>query len=231
MSHFDITPDNQPLVVARLTSMVRDAPPDVIERGRYWYDEAHDAARLHAGLWGITMKQAAGVLAAISPNLDADDNFNGADDAMAGINIMHITGRQYQKAKACFERDPTEVLNPRTGPKTWSFFWNIYAPTLRERVTIDGRFADVIANEMRPWKRKRGIDVGGPGSRYESYEMVTEDAAKHLRRNGMPWMTAVQVQAITWVEAKRIEFAAPHCKGLPRKQGPTRKGQRYTHEG
>lgn len=227
MSHFDITPDTRHDVIARLTSMVWNAPPDVIEQGRYWYDEAHEAARQHAKLWDITTKQAAGVLAAISPNLDADANFNGADDAMAGINIMHITDRQYQKAKACFERDPTEVLNPRTGPKTWAFFWNIYAPSLRERVTIDGRFADVIANEMRPWKQKRGIDIGGPGTRYESYEHVTEDAARWLRGRGMPWMTAVQVQAICWVEAKRIEFATPHCKGLPRKQGPSRKGQRY----
>ena len=227
MSHFDITPDNRLSVVTRLTSMVWDAPPDVIEQGRYWYEQAHDSAMALGRLLGTSTRNAAGVLASISPNLEANDNFAMAHAVLEGTDTLHVTGKQRAKALACLEADPTEVLNPRTGPKTWSFFWNIYAPSLRERVTIDGRFADIIANEMRPWKQKRGIDVGGPGTRYESYEHVTEDAARWLRGRGMPWITAVQVQAITWVEAKRIEFAAPHCKGLPRKQGPHRKGQRY----
>ena len=113
------------------------------------------------------------------------------------------------------ERFRSAVLNPRTGPKTWAFFWNIHAPTLRERVTVDGRHADVIVNEMRGWQLKRGIDVGGPGSRYESYEHVTEDAASWLRRNGLPWMTAVQVQAIAWCHAKAIEQAGLTTRATP----------------
>jgi hypothetical protein len=228
VSHFDITPDNRSLVVARLTAMVDNAPPDTFDAGRYWYDRAHAAAANLAGVYDVEIKNAAGVIAAVSPNLDAIDNFYRIIEIVEGTDTLHVTGRQRHKALSCLCRDPTEVLNPVTGPKTWSFFWNIYAPSLRERVTIDGRFADIIADAMRPWKAKRGIDTGGPGTRYESYEHVTEDAARHLRRSGYPWMTAVQVQAITWMEAKRIEFAQPHCKGLPRKQGPHRKGQSYT---
>ena len=227
MSHFDVTPDNHDEVVNRLYTMVFDAPPDVFERGRYWYDQAHASAVTLGRLLGTGTRNAAGILAAISPNLEADDNFAMAHHVIEGTDMLHVTGKQRDKACGCLMDDPTEVLNPKTGPKTWAFFWNIYAPTLRDHVTIDGRHADVIANCMRPWKVKRGIDTGGPGTRYESYEHVTEDAAQWLRRNGYPWMTAVQVQAIVWCEAKRIELAAPHCRGLPRKQGPHRKGQAY----
>jgi hypothetical protein len=226
MNHFDITPDNHDKVVDRLVTMVLETPEPTFSQGRYWYERAHNSAVAIGALLGVSTRNAAGVLAAISPNLDADDNFARATHIVDGTDTLHVTGRQRAKARACLECDPTEVLNPRTGPKTWAFFWNIYGPSLREHVTIDGRFADVIANEMRPWKLKRGIDRGGSGTRYESYEIVTEDAARELRRT-YPWMTAVQVQAITWMEAKRIEFATPHCKGLPRRQGPTRKGQAY----
>lgn len=227
MSHFDIDNDNRDDVVARLATMVLDAPPDVFDAGRFWYDRAHESAVTLARLLGTGTRNAAGILAAISPNLEADDNFAMAHHVMEGTDMLHVTGRQRDKACGCLLSDPTEVLNPVTGPKTWAFFWNIYAPSLRERVTIDGRIADVIANRMIGWKDHRGIDRGGPGTRYESYEHVFEDAARWLRRNGYPWMTAVQVQAIVWCEAKRIEFGYPHCRGLPRKLGPHRKGQQY----
>lgn len=227
MSHFDITPDNRLDVIARLTSMVWNAPPDVLADGRYWYELAHEHARNAARSYGCTVMQAAGALAAISPNLDADDNFRHFERIITNEDTLHVTYRQREKAFRCLIGDPREVLNPRTGPKTWSFFWNIYAPTLRERVTIDGRFADIIANELRGWKLKRGIDSGGPGTRYESYEHVTEDAARWLRGRGMPWITAVQVQSICWMEGKRIELQGLTTRGTCRKQGVFRKGQRY----
>ena len=228
MSHFDITPGNRLTVRERLVSMVLRTPEPTFGQGVHWYEQAHDSAVSLGRLLGTSTRNAAGVLACISPNMDADDNFALASAVIDGTNTMHVTGKQQAKARACLEVDPTEVLNPRTGPKTWAFFWNIYAPSLRDHVTIDGRFADIIANEMRPWKASRGIDVGGPGSRYESYEFITEDAASYLRRfPQFRWMTAVQVQAICWMGAKRIEFKVPHCRGLPRKQGPHRKGQPY----
>ena len=227
MAHFNVTADNRDDVIQRLVTMVLDAEPDVFDNGRYWYDKAHDRARLFARDHRLPVKRAAGILAAISPNLDATVNFEAIDEIVSGKNMRHVTGKQHAKAVDCFYRDPMDVLNPKTGPKTWAFFWNIYAPSLRERVTIDGRHADVIANRMVGWKLKRGIDTGGPGTRYESYEHVTEDAAQWLRRNGYRWMTAVQVQAIVWCHAKTIEMAGVTTRGTPRKQGVFRKGQAY----
>lgn len=225
MTHFDITADNQSEVVARLTNFVANS--QTWDEGAAWYDMAHTAARALANDVGCSVRQAAGVIAALSPQLDAEINLTGVLAILDGTSRMAITGRQLDKALRCVRGDPTEILDPITGPKTWNFFWNIYAPGLRDHVTVDYRYADVIANEMRPCEQKRGIDRGGYGSRYDRHLLVTEDVASRLRRSGHPMITAAQVQAIAWCEAKRIELAYPHSKGLVRKQGPHRKGQPY----
>lgn len=225
MSHFDITSDTHPEVVQRICRLVRQADPESLG----WYDRAHDHAVALGLDLGIGTKRAAGILAAVSPALDAATNFDAIHDILGDRDHTHVTSRQRVKALRCLIEDPTDVLNPRTGPKTWAFFWNIWQPRMPGHVTVDGRHADVIYGRMRPWKRKRGIDVGGPGTRYESYEFVTEDAARWLRRRcrGYRSITPAEVQAAAWCEAKRIELSGPHCRGLARQQGPPRQGQEY----
>jgi hypothetical protein len=223
--HFDVTTSNHDQVVDRLTRFVADA--EAWDEGVAWYDMAHSAARALANDVGCSVRQSAGVIAALSPQLDAEINLTGVLAILDGTSRMAITRNQLDKALRCVRGDPAEILNPITGPKTWNFFWNIYAPGLRDHVTVDGRYADVVANVMRPWMVKRGIDRGGYGTRYDRHLCVTEDVASRLRRCGHTSMTAPQVQAIAWCEAKRIELAYPHCKGQVRKQGPSRKGQPY----
>jgi len=216
--------------VERMARFVADAPDDVIEQGLGWYGDANRFARSLAKDLGISPKQAAGILAAVSPQLDAEINLSSTVTAILdGTSTVAMTGRQRTKALACLTLDPTQVLNPVTGPKTWAFFWNIYAPTLREHVTIDGRYADIIENEMRPWRAYRGIDTGGPGTKYERYEHLTEDVARCLRRQSrFKTLTAVQVQAIAWCHGKQIEMTGVTCRGTPRRQGVFRRGQTYT---
>ena len=229
MAHFDITPDNHDAVVTRLATMVLSASDAIVDEGLAWYDEAHGAARELSSDLGITLRQAAGVIATSSPNLDAGIN-------MAAARIIDGTEQRLyeksrQRALMCLRHDPTEIIDKRTAPKTWSFFWNIYAPGLRDHVTVDGRHADIIANTMRGWKANRGIDVGHVGSRYESYEFITEDTARALRLlRPFRTITAPQVQAILWCEGKRIERQGLTSRGNPRKVGCHRKGQPYVPE-
>lgn len=225
---FDITPDNHNDVVKRLCGFVIDAPDDVRDYGLGWYEVAHDAARVVAADLGVPVRNAAGMIACASPSIDAEVLVGEIERILTG-QTSRVTGRQRAKVVACLRTEPTEILNQRTGPKTWAFFWNIYAPSLRDHVTVDGRRADIIANCMRPWRANRGIDVGGPGSRYESYEYVTEDAARRLRRIGrFRTITAVQVQAVTWCEGKRRERPGLTARGHLRKVGVHRKNQPYT---
>ena len=58
--------------VERMARFVADAPDDTIERGLAWYGDANRFAVSLAGDLGITVKQAAGILAAVSPQLDAE---------------------------------------------------------------------------------------------------------------------------------------------------------------
>ena len=228
MSYFDVTDANHDEIVKRCAAMVLSAPPAIVEHGLGWYEQAHDSAGVLAVDLGVTRKQAAGVLAAASPGVEAGENFAAIHALIDGTN-PRLTTKQRDKALACLVKCPTEVLSPRTGPKTWAFFWNIYAPGLRDHVTVDGRHADVIANRMRPWQANRGIEVGGPGTRYESYEFVTEDVARHLRKlSRFSAITAVQVQAVLWCEGRRIERQGLTTRGTPRQQGCFRRGQHYT---
>lgn len=220
--YFDVTPANHAEVVDRIATMVRDAPGPILADGLAWYEQAHAAAVDLARGFGITLRQAAGVLSALSPGIDAELLLAN------GLDVIGATGAMRAKAQRCLTADPTEVLNPHSGPKTWAFFWNIYAPSLRDHVTIDGRQADIICNRMRPWRAERGIARGGPGTRYESYEFVTEDAARVLRRSRcFRTITAVQVQAVSWMHGKAIERQGTTIYGAPRKQGVFRKGQVY----
>ena len=224
MTHFDIDNHNRSEVVTRLSNFVENS--QTWDDGVAWYDMAHTAARALANDVGCSVRQAAGVIAALSPQLDAEINLTGVHAILDGTSRMAITGRQLDKALRCVRGDPVDVLNPITGPKTWNFFWNIYAPGLRDHVTVDGRYADVVANQMRPWMNKRGIDRGGYGTRYDRHLLVTEDVASCLRKRGRN-VNAAQVQAISWCEAKRIERQGLTARGTERKQGPSRRGQRY----
>jgi hypothetical protein len=211
-------------------TMVEQSSPEVLAEGLGWYELAHQEVRSIARSLGITLHQAAGMYAVASPRIDASIITGEIERVLCG-RTSQIVGRQRRKIERCLHHHPTTVLDPRTGPKTWAFYWNVYAPSLRDHVTVDGRHADIIANSMRPWRQKRGIDNGGPGTRYESYEYVTEDAARELRKSAAyRGITAVQVQAITWCEGKRIERQGVTLKGLPRRQSPARKGQPYLEE-
>jgi hypothetical protein len=227
LSFFDITTQNRDEVIDRLVTMVATAPPDVLEDGLGWYDEAHGDARTLAAKFDITLRQAAGVLAAASPGMPAETNFGSIAELIDGT-LARLTNRQRHKALACMVDDPTLVLNARTGPKTWAFFHNIADPSDPDHVTVDGRHADVIVNTMRPWQLKRGIDNGGPTTRYASYAAVTIAAARKLRRRKrFRGITPAQVQAVVWCHAKAIEQSGTTARGLPRKQGPMRRGQAY----
>lgn len=225
MAHFDITDENRDEVIARLQGWARTAPRHVRVAGRAWYEEAYAVADGVAGLLRITIDQAAGVLAAISPQMDASENFkHDVVDIISGKR-RRVPQRQLDKVNAILRgADPEDALPRCTSPKTNSFYRNILGD--RSVVTIDGRMADMITDKMLAWEANRGIanacNKRGGLTRYEQYEQLVIDAAKPLRWSGF------QLQAVLWLEAKRWETHGLTARGLPRKQGPARVGQSYT---
>lgn len=61
-------------IVRRLSNIYHAAPSDVRDAGMNWYGNVHDAAQKAAQLAGRSTRQAAGVAAAVSPNMNWETN-------------------------------------------------------------------------------------------------------------------------------------------------------------
>ena len=103
-------------VVRRLRNIYEATPDELRESGLNWYADVHDAARKSAKEHGRSVRQAAGVVAAVSPNMDWDSNNIHAFSEMASLSPkdLHIiresaaTGKRTDAAR--------EVLASRTTP-------------------------------------------------------------------------------------------------------------------
>ena len=127
--------------------------------------------------------------------------------------------------------DPIELLSRRTSPKQHNFMQNLAGNV--DAITIDGRHADIIANQMRAWHgptSSRGIGtaglVSGKPTRHEDYEEVVRSSSTLPSvQKRFPRLTGRDAQALQWVVAKDIERTKPD--GSIRGVGPKRAGQPY----
>lgn len=187
MAGFDIhSPQQMGAIVRRLINFGEALPEHVVQAGREWYPKAHDLARGAAREMNISTRQAAGAMAAVSPNMDWDNNIsvfhqlNDLSDKEWGM-IERSTGKQGRTSEVASmlgERAPAlsrasdrdllrarrivrgedfETVMPKaTAPKTNSFARNILDPEGQE-VTVDSRHHDLIANTMLGWEAPRNI--------------------------------------------------------------------------
>jgi hypothetical protein len=231
----------QRVAARRLARMVERTDDDTIAAGLDWYPNAHDEAAAVARTLGISVRQAAGIIAVLSPGVRADiENVDLAlaigeatwDVTAIPAKLGRVPKRSVVKALRIRDgEDPADVLDARSAPKTTCFFHNIHDPRDDRWVTVDGRMADLIVNELRPWKLKRGIDSArlrnGVRTRYEEYEGIIRGCARIVTRQGMQ-MSAIEAQAVLWCAAKGLELAGTTKRGTPRRNGPYRTGQSYT---
>jgi len=226
------------------------ASPEMVEFGRQWYPKVHEAVtkgvRGRGFLSGQFDKQmaGAGIVAAVSPNMDWDKNNidafrelkginaqgwkkimaggRGAADVYKGMSISAAPLANIQKAgRIIAGEDPAQVLNYASAPKTHSFMQNIAHPENGQFVTIDGRAFDTLSNRMIPWGSGRGIGGSQTGKNPPKRYLQAADVYQHAASEyGIDPSAA---QAISWSNLKYdIERA-----GGTRKQGPSRIGQPY----
>lgn len=267
--------------VQRTSNFALQLPEHVIEEGLNWYPSVHDATARQSREHGLSLSQGAGIVAAVSPNMDFEARNINALDEIQGLTGEHWdmihrsasqprirtgNGNQTRAANRIPEvasmlgeiapsmsgatdrnlvdahrllqgEDLYSVLNPRTGPKRNRFARNIIDPSDPIPVTIDGRQADLIANQYRPWTWSgRGISSAdlpsGKPTRYENHEEVMRRAASVVgsQEGPMRGINAANLQAVTWVGGKMHERAWPTQSGKPRSKGVPRRGQRYTDD-
>lgn len=181
-------PHVRKLIVANLVDAHRQVSPEFRRLGRQWYPAVGQATEQSAKKYfGRSMGHlaAAGLVAAVSPNMDWDNhNFQAfqelaslpshhwdaieasaqlpgarlpeVKEALSGLSISRAPDSNLVKAHRIMQGEhPERVLDPRSAPKTYSFMHNIAGNT--NLVTIDGRAHDLGSNRMVPWEMNRGI--------------------------------------------------------------------------
>jgi hypothetical protein len=227
-------------------------PEDVRASGKDWYRNVNEATEKGIRGSSLNIHQGAGLVAAVSPNMDWEKNNidalgelrslnkaqwgrirEGDRSPLDGMSISRAPQGGLLKAHRIMhgEEDPDEVLNRRTAPKTNSFMHNIAEPEVNGHVTIDGRAHDIAANRLQPWESGRGIQSAGlktgKSTRYEHFENAYRIAANSIGKEHGNDLLPHEVQAITWEGGKKIERSAPTKSGKPRTKGVTRVGQPY----
>lgn len=76
-------------VVRRLRNIYEATPDEIRESGMNWYANVHDAAMKSAREHGRSTRQAAGVVAAVSPNMDWERNNINAFDEIGSLSPHH----------------------------------------------------------------------------------------------------------------------------------------------
>lgn len=76
-------------MVRRLSNVFENTPDDIRDRGMTWYGNVHDAAQQAARDAGKTTRQAAGVVAAVSPQMDWDNHNISAFDEISQLTPEH----------------------------------------------------------------------------------------------------------------------------------------------
>lgn len=180
---------NRPLT-RRVTSLVRTASADQLERGRSWYQQAMMDAFAIASDTGYALETVAGVIAALSPQTAWWQNLMLAKQAAsAGVMLQGHTGDSMRKVNAILQgAEPLDVLG---GLKVRSFYANIISGGLDAGVTID-RHAWDICTGLKGYAQSLSITPG----RYAAASECYSRAAGILSDLDM---TPAQLQATAWV--------------------------------
>lgn len=173
--------------VRRILTAYSEATAQAMAAGAVWYPNARELAYELAG----EVVQGAGVIAALSPQVQWDRNVALARDAF-NDHFHGQVGDAIRKARRIMQYcDPDTVL-PR-GKKTWHFYHSIVNPATTEHVTVD-RHACAIAEGL-PKRTDPGV-IGVV--RYRTVMAAYLDAARHIGR------PVSEVQAVTWVARRSM---------------------------
>lgn len=163
--------------------------------GMTWYHDAHGAA---ASLDPDNPRRAAGVIAALSPQLSWPRNLELAARAYADGKASGTLGRSVEQANQILAgADPLDVLR---GPKVRAFYAVIADPDDPENVVIDRHAVDIAVGKRQSTRQRDHAYPLGRRGRYARFVDAYRKAAALLG------LLPHQVQAVTWV-AWRDQYA------------------------
>jgi hypothetical protein len=135
----------------RVRTLVETASDEDYRDGSLWYLRAHDHALGLSERYGLTVRQASGIIAALSPQIGWEQNLVIADEftASGGTASVHVSICT-ERARAILDDPHADPLDILGGPKVRSFYRNIYRPDVAGPVTIDRHAAAILAGLPTP---------------------------------------------------------------------------------
>lgn len=186
--------------VANVLAVYNGASAYALRSGLSWYLDAHNFARIVGGGRPKHLSRNAGIIAALSPLNEWQNNKRKAAEVISrrgkitiaenGSNGIGLR-RNVEKAIAIYNgENPTDVLS---GDKVTAFYRTILDPFGDIDPVIDRHAFDIAVGERTDEKRRGALSRKGV---YSEFAHVYREAAK------VAGIGSAQMQAITWVAWK-----------------------------
>lgn len=179
-----------------------------IAEGKHWYQRAYDlAVQLIHAYQPLTLGQAIGVIAALSPNNKWHRNCQDAERLIkawhVGADLMSVKvctfNNNKQKAIAILESPDSEAIESiLNGRKVVAFYRSISG--YKDAVCVDGHAYAVFIGERIPTTKTPKLSAGLYDAIARSYILVSERSVELCGHQ----LTPAQVQAVTWVTYRRL---------------------------
>lgn len=181
-----------------LLKTYKEIPHDFILKGQNWYCKANRFAERLSNVYNIDFSKVCGVISALSPACNWSKNKQDAESLI----ICYVVGGDYtrlnfstygQNVVKAWEiltdlgRQTETFFNPKTGAKTYNFYFNILDPNSKEFVTID-RHAIAI------YEGRNGKS-GGKSLSPKQYSIIADAYKKVAKKLGL---YPNELQAILW---------------------------------
>lgn len=123
------------------------ASPDDWADGIGWYSAAHGEALRLSAEHAVTLRQSAGIIAALSPQTRWEENLRIADLFLTDQTQSHYDNAHNKAVRILHGEDPGVVLR---GNKVRSFFANILRPGVAGPVTVDRHAVAILLGVRTP---------------------------------------------------------------------------------
>jgi len=183
-------------MVDNILAVYGEATDEDLAAGREWYNVAHTyAVGLSHQYYGVTVEQAAGVIAALSPRLPWDRNMAYAERLIRTGDTPVLNGNKDKARRILRGEAPLDVLG---GRKVRAFYATILDRYTQE-VVIDRHAFDVAYGEVTDEHTRKMLDRVGMYDRFS-------DA--YRRAAYLSGVSVSVLQATTWVTWRRLKGIA-----------------------
>ena len=192
-SVFDL---DQSTMAGNILATLGRATDAEITDGRVWYRAANTFAHGLTDAYPVSLEQACGIIAALSPRLGWGANMRGAEAICAGSRPGAVLPVNVAKAERI--RDGEAPLDVLGGPKVRAFYANILLPVGRQGngVTIDSHAVAIAFAEV--------LTKANPGPRVDRQKLYDHVVGAYVEAARETPFLPHELQAITWVAWRRI---------------------------